>query len=356
MSSISNATSTRAEADPPRRSSPWRAIVIVILLLAAGIYAAVVLPPRLRQFRADQRDGDVALAGMAAESVELQWDSVVTDDPTVLFGDTAKLFEVDDSIAYVRIFDSERKAVCEITRSAPHRANISTNPALRAQGVGAEMDAMAQRLADPDWVKPVSDLQTLILSQGVLASQLDDALAGGAIDDLVRNSLYSQQLSTVTMAETLEESFPAISGAVACMKDAQAALEHGDTSSLERASQCATDAESALSSALEKYRAVIGKQPVTLTPALAAVAPPPASVLARLWRSVNGRRVLIPLFLAGEGEDLATPLGWCEVVFYDRPADRASLALLPAAALLLALVLLIFRPRKKRRRRQQREW
>jgi hypothetical protein len=260
-------------------------------------------------------------------------------------------------LAYVRVWSPDLQLRAEITRLEPRAAHAGAQAVLPGLGIREASDAAAARRHGPKQTERILMLQQLVSDQGELTAMMERAGKAGPISIARRNAFYEWQANDLLLADSLEARQPLLIDAIREMEHVGRTLtiEEGPTLSpeaLTAAMAASDDAESALGLALEDCRATVGRTPPLPAP-LAAAAPPPASLWGWLWPELRGRRVLSPLFVPGTRDELATPAGSAEVVFYDRRADllaRTGWRPWPAVALLAAAVWTLI-PRRRRRRR-----
>lgn len=354
MSNTYSATSTLEDDEAPRRF-PWRVMLVLSLLLATAIYSGQILMPAVRQYHADLLNTYFYSSGYVAEDVEQQLLPDEPADPQELADIISPLFDMDESPAFVRIWNMQGQLLCEVTSTAPTTSHTAADSTLNDLGLQAVLSRAQAHLDDTKWLAMAGRLQQVETAEGTLRDNLAEAekqaAAGKQGGEASRGSFYSRQETLLAMTEGLQQDFPLLKDAVAGMNDALDALrnEADEAQAYSRAFHDAEVAQSTVTLVFEQFRAVdTGK--VELPADLTSHAPLPASWPARLLPFVRGQRVLIPLLSPAANDELVAPAGTAEIVFYHRPAELiAALGvklILPAALLLATLGILVIRRRK----------
>lgn|GEM_PF-2230094 len=317
-----------------------RGILFLILLAGAIIFGWAAFKPALREVRAEQRlVDDLPYVGMIAENAELLLADPPDDLPGTIGAMLAPLFDAEESLAAVRLWNARGKLLCEVGRDDPGKPRQST--------------ALADLPAPKTTASPrdtTFEMQDLLAEQGSLSARMDAALRAGKGAG-AHTGLYAIQGVNLDWANELGKKAPLMREAASEMEVALEALSHADIESLKKALRASREAEARISLALEELRAVTdfpGALPASLVAAAKRKDPLPP----------RARRVTAPLFINTDATLLA-PVGAAEAIFYDRPAANALAAArhvlavprrwLPPAVLLLAALLTLL-PRKRRRK------
>ncbi len=330
MSNTCSATSTRA-TEPRRR--PWRLLLALLLLVvgAADVYFDVL--PAYHRYRADSFSAYLPSAGVIAEEVESRLADTDNDDPK-LDEPILLVLGQDEQLAAARVWSQDGVELCVTTRD-----NVPGAPAPTP-----DFDPLRARLKDAAWMDQAQHLQALAAAEGRVVDTLDIPTADNRNDALV------QQDSALQLANTLTGNHPALTPALTAMNAAMDKLSDDTPRDWAQAQQSARDAQATMSDVLETYRAQ--GDDVLPAPALAALAPAPASWLARLFPEVHTRRVLVPLFApAATADGTGTGIGFAEALFYDRPVDFVidlGWHAYPLPACLLALLAVVIIRRRRR--------
>jgi len=332
----------------PRRPVSWRLILSLILVLAAGGYLASRVPPVVRSYRANQRTEELTWAGVVAETLEQQ----IADDPAQLPQTCAAVlppsFASNANLAYVRFWNITGRLDCEVTRIAP--AQPSATGQLPDLGMQRAWPPVRERLARVAWVEPITQMQAVLSAQSELTATLDDALEQGEVKDVLFTTVYARQYEVQKLTGLLAQENPALKPVSGQMDLVLDGLTRKDRQALTQAAETSADIETALSQALEHYRAITADIPA-FPAILASRAPAPATRWLGWWRTLRGRRVVVPLFTPDADLSRSSCAGIAEVAFYERPADLAAAiagANLPAIGLLLAALLMLVVGRKPR--------
>jgi hypothetical protein len=338
MSNTSSDSST-LEDDAPRSPRPWRPIVALLLLLCAGVYAAYVLPPLLRQMQTAHEDDLLSLAGLIAEEIEIvAQESDGTPDFAPLLTSSLRL---DDSLAFIRLWSPQRALLGEVTRLAPTRSITGTS-ALPDLGFHTTHRRLVRRLTTHEQAVEVLHLQTLLLQQGELTRLFDEVDEATPARPGIRNDYFVLQSDTLKLAESLVPAHPALDAALPDMQAVLDALMAQEAPTWPAAARASSNAESSLTMALERFRALIAPTPSLPRPLLAHA--PTSARWGGLWPARQGQRVLIPLYVPAVDDTTATLDGLVEVVFYpaiNLDLPQIALHLLPSLLLgVLGLALL----------------
>jgi len=321
-----------------------RVLLLLILLAGAVLAAWYAGRPAVREFRVAQRlHDDLPDVGMIAENAELLLADPPVDLPHTLGSMLTPLFDADESLAAVRLRDTNGTLLCEVDRDAPQEPREHTAlpdipaPSPPSRLTGARLDNIYQ-------------LQQILNDQSDLSEHMDAALRAEKSAGQ-HSGLYVLQDNNQRVAELLSKRVPRLRAATRDMDDALDALTHTDTDSLNKALRASQDAEAGVSLALEDLRAVTDF-PGRLPAAFAAAAEDGDLLPLR------ARRVTAPLYVPTGDETLLAPAGAAEVIFYDRPTDvpravahrvlASPLRWIPSAVLLLAALLALI-PRRQRR-------
>jgi len=339
MSNISSDTLAR-EDNRSVRHTPWKAICVFILLLAAAAVWLLCVPPALRDHRDARHVSDLLTVGATVESIESQLPEAAADAQRILEKALTPLFN-DDDLAAVRIWQGST-LLGEITRDRPqtlHRQTALQDIARPATIAAEQLPAERREL--------MLVLLQLIADQYALIAQMDAALQAGNGAG-VHTGLYVQAFDNLHLLEPQRKKHDRLVEAGALMDDAVQALTHADEASLRAAMDSIKEAEVYLSWALEELRAV--SDTVSLPASLIAAAPP-GNWLQQIIPLMRGRRLTIPLYVASGDASLIMDAGCAEFIFYDRTADQARAIgwpLLLVGGLLLGALLVPMLWRTKR--------
>lgn len=330
MSSISNDTLMRAGKRRPR-------VAALVLLLLAAVYAAVALPWVQHAFapRAEERENALANAEAVAETVE----DILADrgaHDLQSYADLRKaLFTGEDGLAYVRVWDEKAQLACEMARDLP-QPRAGNGGRLPDLGFAHAAAAVAPRVTDARWVQTVTDLQEMMRMQAVITEKLDAGLLTDDAKVVGKAELREYAQTALAMAQSVSDDGVALDDVIDNMRVVQAYLRDKQGKGLSEATDASMAVGDGLSAALGEFRARADATPM-LPGALAAVEP------GAHWPLLRARRVLIPIFVPTDENDLAVKLaGYVESGFYDRdPNAMRALAATPAGVLaLIALALL----------------
>jgi len=319
----------------------WRVLLFLILLAGSVLAAWHGARPTLREFRAAQRlNDDLPYVGMIAENAEgLLGDE--PDDPARTLGELlSPLFDAEESLAAVRIWDTRGSLVCEVSRDDPKQPRTRTALAdLPAPPPPGRLTEVRRDL--------IFQLQQIMDDQRELSDRMDAALraekGGGQ-----HIELCNQQDNILDLSEMLKPKLPSIEDAMGDMRAAREAMTHNESDYLYKALNFSQDAEADTSLALEDLRAVTDF-PRPLPRRLASAAD---------WLPLRARRVTAPLYAPTGDASIIAPAGVAEVIFYDRVAATAWTVargmpavprrwLPPAILLFAALLTLVIRKRRK---------
>ncbi len=353
MSSTYNAISMPMEDDVRPRRVPWRSLLCLLLLLAAGAYGVVTYPSIIATHRDELRQHDLPLAGLVAESTECLLADDAVGSPASLAGPIAPLFRTDTDLAFVRVWNRSGRLVYELTNAdpaTPRTGDAGTLPALGA------VEAIHRAQA---WVKTekclegIAQLQQLQLDEQDLSDAMQRAIEAGKGAG-THSGLYVRQDDLLRLTDALTEQYPLLSAAREEMTATLDALTHNDAESLSTALHGTENALTAISQTLAELRVSPHTDIVALPAPLLAVAPAPSAWWHPLLPIRAGRRLVTPLYVPSQDntDALITPAGSAEVVFYDRPSQLAELAiprLYPSGGLLLAALLVLLLRRRTRR-------
>lgn len=352
MFSTFSAIST-PESDTAPRRNPWRAILVILLLLAAGAYLLQLAPPVMRQYRATQQDEELTWTGVVAEAVEGQLNDTPTPDAHTLASLITPSFAGNANLAFVRVWSPTEELLCEVTRDAPEQPRAGNDGSLPDLGVRERWTPLQERMARGEWVEPIVQMQALAAEQSELTATLEAARERGGQQPAVVSHCAVLQRQVLALANVQAKEHPLLAASTREMNRVLVSLATQDDDALTQAADASGDAETGITQTLEAYRATTDTL-ASLPAPLVAAAPRPAWWVC-WWPGLRGHRALVPLFRQDEQAEMVVPAGYAEVVCYDRQADLiAALAVhsLPALGLLLAalltlLTLLIHRRRPR---------
>ncbi|HEY3378801.1 MAG TPA: hypothetical protein VGL77_15040 [Armatimonadota bacterium] len=329
---------------------PWRALGIILCLLAAALYGTLITRHALTQWHTADQDEYLGLAGPIAEAAEGQ----LADDPQgglqPLAGMLSPLFTDEVNLAAIRIWNPQGQLTGEMTRQAP--GTLQTTGGLPDLGLRAAVTAQGPYLTRQNRLDTIAQLQLMESEQNDVMEQID-AAAQRKVTATVRETFYLPEDHILELAQTLAAQQDDILGTdtITDINAVLDALTLDDDTALSQALEACDKVSGDLTLALTEYRATTQELPALPT-GLAATAPPPASWWSRCWPVVYGRRILIPLYTPGADDQVIVPAGFAEMLFFHRPAEILALLgwrMAPPLGLLLCVILLLcLRPRRRK--------
>ena len=349
--------STPNEQRTRRRRSPWRAIGVLLLVLATIVYGYVIFLRVQTRVNDDKEDTAQVTAGFLAEDIEAaSVESGVSPaaDPTMLANVMTPYFAEEPLLASVRIWSRTQELACEISRPETATPRAGNGGLLPDLGFAAIADKITTQQQDSAWMDEVGQYQLLENEESDLGKQIDAAQKQAKIDEAQRQTLYQLQQTIIELARTrndadgtLDDTIQDMTGVLNDLADKEA--------NLNTASDDVETVSTDLTEVFTDFRASTDRL-ATLPPELASSAPASTEWFMRVWPAVRGQRVIIPLFISSFDGQLATPAGFAEVVLYDRPGEVLGSAgwqqltkreITPAAVMLLLALLIIIWPRRK---------
>lgn len=346
MCNMSSAISTRPDS---RRGFPWRALGVLLCLLAAGIYAGMLAQQTRARLADERHDRRLETAGPLAEGFEEALAETDDADPRAAMAALITgTFTADPELAAARVWTRELTLTCEVTRDEPSVARAGEGGMLPPLGIATPVNAINARLQNAEWVDAIARIRQLELEQDTLTEQL--ATQGGvAFTPKVRRQFVDRLQAEKDLAGVANEG-GILDDAVADMGTVVEAVRGSDDV---KAASMVETVSADLTAALTDFRASADALP-DVPAQLRASAPKPEGWWVRFRPEVRAERVVVPLFTLTTDDRLAVPAGFAEVIFYHYPGEvlgaMSSLGpakKAPAAALLVLALIFLLWPRRK---------
>lgn len=357
MSNMSNDTLTPADEYTPqrRRRSPWRIFFALLCVAAGGWYAWHTAPPTIDSYEAARRVEVTNTVSPMVEALEQEISPPNLKPISELPQFTTSFFEENDTVAYVRLWNSKGEMLCEVSRL--DSKTVLTSPQLPSMGARDAFQLAVDWTHDADWRKPIIDLRPLLLGQSNLSDSLQATMNSKTITPNTRLDLYLQQQSIYDSVDKQVIFYPELQAATVPINSILELLSgKEDIGNIKAAIDLSQTAETALSLALENRRLVFDET-VALPQNLARQAPA-GGMLSAIWTEVNARRVMAPIFGVAFGENPIPTAAVVEIGSFSRPYElwqSVALACWPSLIALLLAILFLVWPRHKTKKEKAME-
>lgn len=321
MFNMCSVISTHKDDDGDGRF-PWRAIGITLALVGAIAYGAWSANWAVKELSAQKRADYLAVSGPVAEEVEQHLASG-GDDQSFYADVISPLFKSEDDLAAIRIWNSAGALTCELTKADPRTVRAGQGGTLSEMNFHKTAKPLIAKLHNKSWTDPIMQMQLIANEQDTLAQRMG-AFGKKNVNIHVREQFYTQQDYILQLTEDLNGKQQTLDQAIKDMNGILDLLTMDDDAILPEAVTKSDAVLDDISSVLAIYRTSFN----TLSPlphALAAAAPKDSSIWQRIWPTIYAERVIVPIFVPDESEQLVSPAGFVEILFYDHPSDILAL-------------------------------